>query len=264
MEFLTSNKGSSGIGGTTDYDSLDNQPSINGQLLRGNKTSAQLGIPTVKLNDVSQQNFNFIENKVVPDGLVGSNYFNDANNFTINLRFKLLDTVGYNFILKHRSEPTNSGFSILTYSGGSVLHFRSHGSGTSLKITDIATIKTGTYYDLTVCNNNGNFCVILNGAIYKVDTSNIANYTGELLTTHTGTTVDKPYVYNRALTPQEIQHNFTVLNNSPSINALTVADKKLLLVVPKLYKEKKTLLGTWTEIPYTETRDLTNYNYKFM
>lgn len=57
MAFIT-NKNGGGI--ASDYNGLDNQPSINGFLLRGNKTSEQLGIPTVKVNDVNQQNFNFI------------------------------------------------------------------------------------------------------------------------------------------------------------------------------------------------------------
>lgn len=56
--------------------------------------------------------------------------------------------------------------------------------------------------------------------------------------------------------------NFTLSSKGNSVSGLKVSTT--ITQIPKLYKESKTLRGTWTEIPYTETRDLANYNYKFM
>lgn len=56
--------------------------------------------------------------------------------------------------------------------------------------------------------------------------------------------------------------NFTLSSKGNSVSGLKVSTT--IAQIPKLYKESKTLRGTWTEIPYTETRDLANYNYKFM
>ena len=42
--FITDGQGGGGGGGTSDYEDLDNQPSINNVTLIGNKTSADLGL----------------------------------------------------------------------------------------------------------------------------------------------------------------------------------------------------------------------------
>ena len=46
--FKALKKGGGG-GGTSDYNNLDNKPSINGHTLSGNKTSEQLGIESLSV-----------------------------------------------------------------------------------------------------------------------------------------------------------------------------------------------------------------------
>lgn len=46
-----------GGGGTTDYDNLENKPSINGVTLTGNKTTADLNI-TVEVASITEEQIN--------------------------------------------------------------------------------------------------------------------------------------------------------------------------------------------------------------
>jgi len=76
--------GGGGGGGVTDYDDLDNRPSINGNLLTGNKTNAQLGIPS-KTSDLANDS-GFVAD---PD------YVHTDNNYSDTDKYKLAGLQNY-------------------------------------------------------------------------------------------------------------------------------------------------------------------------
>ena len=53
LYYLCLNGGGGGGGGTTDYNMLNNKPSINGVVLEDNKTSADLGLENIYEKDIT-------------------------------------------------------------------------------------------------------------------------------------------------------------------------------------------------------------------
>ena len=193
----------------------------------------------ITLGDVPQTNFNFMRQKIEQDGLLG-----------------LIDGVGelkvsgdIITVISCVTISSNTASSALVALGtaGALATTGATTSKLSLKFTsgDVVGYNIG-YTDKPIyieqIYNNSTLKSIINlydsnlNRIYSGDektfglspVNSVRSVKSILIDTY------NTIIYNRTLTPQEIQHNFSVLNNSESINALEVTDvdgtsKKLLL-----------------------------------
>lgn len=200
-----------------------------------------------------QQNFNFIENKVVQDGVVSVgkiDSFDNSLEHTVMMELEFTDVATKRFYSNYNFNATaRSGYALETASDGTLrfLYF-TKGTTTTALITSKFIFQAGMRYKLVVCkkDNSDTLKIFVNNELVLTINANMTfGVCPVTLSTHVKTIV----FYNRILHPQEVQHNFTVLNNSPSINALQVADKKLLLSTDSHHVEMVT--GRTLEEEYT-------------
>lgn len=195
------------------------------------------GSSNVLLGGEEQDKFNFVKNEVVQDGLI--NYHKPSKNFTFNTT----KDFSYNFVTNHSKD---SGYLFTINQYGLFVHNdidKGIGYTTGLKKLEegkpIRYIPNSSWVRKELTKGKCNICLtqkdnvlslIVNGKVLILDTfitedTELAvNFIGVLDGGAYHTEVFGGLVYNRALSPQEIQHNFSVLNNSPSIKELHATD----------------------------------------
>lgn len=219
----------------------------------------------VILEGKRQQKFDFIENQVVQDGLVNkiifttSPYYVSMPEKVFSMQAKIGDGAGWLCYLETSSYST--GFGVNFKADGVYISDTADQKGLK-KVSDkksnfILTYMVDTINNILTVGVDNEFATYVfsyNSFIQNKIVFKSGVYNGSV-----------GFLYNRILTPQEIQHNFSVLNNSPSIKELHTTDSTgKTSILPTLYKESKKARGTLIEIPYDEPRDLENYIYKFI
>lgn len=216
--------------------------------------------------DGKDTKFDFIENKVVQDGLVGNDSivtentsvlfkysYNPEDERYLLTCFKANNSKLYGFGI-YRRKSTNS-----------MVFYIGTGISDSPNVVDTGLDNpSGEFFiainnkDITYMSEEGTFNIPY--SVSHLDVSYAVAFV-----TDADVSVYFKALYNKQLTPQEIQHNFSVLNNQPSIKELHTTDSTgKTSILPTLYKESKKARGTLIEIPYDEPRDLENYIYKFI
>lgn len=183
--------------------------------------------------DGKDTKFDFIKNRVVQDGLV---YF-DAKTYTQPTLIKLSKPKGFCSISFEcmTSETTNgwfvsdsSGTFRVGYNQGRFLIQRS-----SLAYASSFKIEKNIAYKISLLIYNDKIIFVANNNMDEypntLDEININNLW--MLGYWDGSSPAKGFirnfsVYNQPTTPQEIQHNFSVLNNAPSIKELHTTDSE--------------------------------------
>lgn len=212
----------------------------------------------VLLGGERQQKFDFIENKVEQDGLVS---FGEGSNNVVSLTG---DTIS--IVLKPNT-VWNTWDSILTQSVSKLQCEFTSSNGFwvyigSKKLLFNAVDAVGTTKDIVLIISSNKVMFQCGDKIFIGTHENAINLSGNFKVSNNNC---KYTIYNRQLTPQEIQHILSFLNNSPSIKELHTTDSAgKTSILPTLYKESKKARGTLIEIPYDEPRDLENYIYKFI
>ena len=169
----------------------------------------------VTLND-TQANINFKENEVIQDGLV-DNTNRSLKCFLMSSIVPTLDNGFYIPIDLGSGVITDDGFGISPtfYNNELRVRFRTK----STEYVHVFNSYIGMKYNLYVCYNDGVCTSILNGEI-KTTKVQLGSFT-----TNNFRAKEKNIItYNRPLTLAEIQHNFSVLNNTPSISAIETTD----------------------------------------
>ncbi|MGL5689707.1 MAG: hypothetical protein ACRDD8_02705, partial [Bacteroidales bacterium] len=203
-----------------------------------NKTTVQSSNPNlVKLDNESKESFNFIGNKLVQDGLIDGLKDKFLNNTTIIAKCNEVNT--NDWIFMHAITDTG-GYGV----------WNDFKYGLKINFSNGTVIKTEPVWNKSVYNFvfilNGNIAtfyneelgfkqVILNGLVDK----------NAIITKGASYSYERLYVYNRQLTPLEIQHNLSVLNNSPSLKSLETTDttgkkQELLLATDSDHVEMST------------------------
>lgn len=217
----------------------------------------------ITLNDATQTNFNFIENQVVQDGLIDSigisrglwtNKFTSMDGCSITNNELVCDnTKTTTSVLEYRElKAISFTFSISNFDngdgcGGQILSYESNGFKTSIGYNKAGTMQV--YFNNVIYNGSmlylnkthnitvtSSYEIFLDGEkVYLNDYLNSIKYFPAYTTNkiRIGSNEYKGEfkgivkaldMYNHTLTPQEIQHNLSVLNNSPSIKELHTTD----------------------------------------
>ena len=195
------------------------------------------GGSNVTLNGEPQTNFNFIENKVVQDELVV--YDNTmAQNINIGdtLSKEYYDMTFY-FLVKTNIPVNKMFFNLKDGEGGFTVQTNGDNKGIVINLRGVDGVANYKYIynvDLSKINvvrfvrNGSKLRIYFNGEFKHTVIDGIDC----MISTprkHIGVVVDaleksEVLVYDRILTPQEVQHNLSVLNNSPSIKELHTTD----------------------------------------
>lgn len=163
----------------------------------------------VKLNGTTT-NVNFIENEIAQDGLVGQlATINTMSCFSnINVNSVSTDTD----IITRYSSSALTGWKLYVKTSGYYCLGISSATGTKWIQTTTTFKKSDTVLVIDYGTSFKVFCNNLNTIVYEsVYIPNTNTCTAGIFTS---------WLYNRVLTPQEIQHNFSVLNNTASINKI--------------------------------------------
>ena len=186
----------------------------------------------VKLNGAAT-NVDFIERKVVQDGLFHTvlkqtgalgNRVDMASDFTIlgTARINLIPTTDTTIVIQgmlalgaFQFSISKEGYYRIGYSDGTTYYFNTSNVKASIGVFDFCLVKKSNILSLF-----SSFCNIsIDVAKMKIDTTqslatSIANLNGNV----------DVRLYNRALASQEIQHSFSILNNSPAISTIETTD----------------------------------------
>lgn len=183
------------------------------------------------LDGNAQTNFDFIENKVVQDGLI---YENRVVTNRVNSGIILTNNFTISMTLSASSKTDNQYF-LGNYSDSRGLYLFCNNGVIKLIIDTIAldTIKPepNEFYNVSIVCIEGECSVFINGIKYTHTVRYVPNnirlafggYNGSSGELGTGK-LKNVLIYNLPLAPQEIQNNFSVLNNLPSIKELHTTD----------------------------------------
>lgn len=182
----------------------------------------------VTLNGEAQTNFNFIENEVVQDGFLQYEKWIGANSKTLNqstktIQFKIEILTKKTYILRFGKNSSNNYLALSIKNDKLALLNSSTGAVVLQSNTDVSNYIDGYIYidNEKIKLFTGKELLEINNTDFSLSnnifSNNFSSYDSELNNVEILT-------YNRQLTPQEIQHNFSVLNNSPSIKELHTTD----------------------------------------
>lgn len=175
--------------------------------------------------------FDFIENKVVQDGLI---YENRVVTNRVNSGIILTNNFTISMTLSASSKTDNQYF-LGNYSDSRGLYLFCNNGVIKLIIDTIAldTIKPepNEFYNVSIVCIEGECSVFINGIKYTHTVRYVPNnirlafggYNGSSGELGTGK-LKNVLIYNLPRAPQEIQNNFSVLNNLPSIKELHTTD----------------------------------------
>ena len=183
------------------------------------------------LDGAPQTKFDFIENKVVQDGLI---YENRVVTNRVNSGIILTNNFTISMTLSASSKTDNQYF-LGNYSDSRGLYLFCNNGVIKLIIDTIAldTIKPepNEFYNVSIVCIEGECSVFINGIKYTHTVRYVPNnirlafggYNGSSGELGTGK-LKNVLIYNLPRAPQEIQNNFSVLNNLPSIKELHTTD----------------------------------------
>ena len=183
------------------------------------------------LGGAPQTKFDFIENKVVQDGLI---YENRVVTNRVNSGIILTNNFTISMTLSASSKTDNQYF-LGNYSDSRGLYLFCNNGVIKLIIDTIAldTIKPepNEFYNVSIVCIEGECSVFINGIKYTHTVRYVPNnirlafggYNGSSGELGTGK-LKNVLIYNLPRAPQEIQNNFSVLNNLPSIKELHTTD----------------------------------------
>lgn len=194
------------------------------------------GGSNVTLNGEPQTNFNFIENKVVQDGLVeiieerntskstGQNlttWFLNFDGISSNFANMSSDKVWYMFG-QNINLHLNSNYMVLSTAQGKAIIPHSETGIEINKYFNLKVFRNGKDLTLKVNNKHIYFYDVsqANGKTLVVGHHAVDNYDNEGLASGSFSA----QVYTRELNQQEIAHNFSVLNNTQAIKKLHTTD----------------------------------------
>lgn len=204
------------------------------------------GGSNVTINGETQTNFNFIKNKVVQDGLVGAVFENKpsiieikkASKYTIQFVGKYNLTHGiYSgiFGMYHKNGTPAYYYLDSPSANEQALRLRvgedvPNTTAIVKNYNELFTIKSNLI--IQIDETESTVTIVLNGIKntrrYTLrnaeDTFNLYLLKTSIEASDFNGDVAGLLVYNRLLTPQEIQHNFSVLNNESSIKELHTTD----------------------------------------
>lgn len=211
-----------------------------------------------------KQNFDFIKNKVVSDNL-------SKQGIVLSNTDGWITNGSYPYTLIFKTVRLNSASWFLVGNGGwGLSYFDDYICITDVNgpaIQKLFPVKQGEQLSLAIQQTKDGLVEAYSPKHGRVvvENSKLVNLGGGTLR-GTGHGYDVDFlIYNRILIQQELQQNFSVLNNTPSIKELHTTDSTgKTSILPTLYKESKKARGTLIEIPYDEPRDLENYIYKFI
>ena len=191
------------------------------------KSAKEYADGKVKLNG-STTNVNFKKNEIVQDGLVIDKVIDNSKDFTIQSLFEVNTMPSSTIILVANRTNTVAGFAVTTWKETETtigVDVRTY--GTQAKTTIVKSgIKLGSH--TIVISRVGNvFRCTVDDTTKEVDVSSM---TPTKWVTVFSQEVKWNACYNRPLTPQEIQHNFSVLNNTPAISSIETTDKTSFLI----------------------------------
>lgn len=181
--------------------------------------------------DGKDTKFDFIENKVVQDGLI---YENRVVTNRVNSGIILTNNFTISMTLSASSKTDNQYF-LGNYSDSRGLYLFCNNGVIKLIIDTIAldTIKPepNEFYNVSIVCIEGECSVFINGIKYTHTVRYVPNnirlafggYNGSSGELGTGK-LKNVLIYNLPRAPQEIQNNFSVLNNLPSIKELHTTD----------------------------------------
>ena len=187
----------------------------------------------VLLEGKRQQKFDFIENKVVQDGLQFTEVNYPLNTTIVTKNINVTDTLVFEMDLTINALESGGGWiCTLNKKDGS------YAGEIAISSSKLYMYLNGAYYSSNAVNfgennivieiTNSKVKMILNG-ISVISTGNFEfNFGSIALGKKVGRATLNGEVsilaYNRILAPKEIQHNLSVLNNSPSIKELHTTD----------------------------------------
>ncbi len=196
------------------------------------------GGSNVTLNGEPQTNFNFIENKVVQDGLIDVTKNIDTTykvmngsatgDFLISTKIKPLNSLNNGYIFRIGDSNRNST-SLRFETGSYKIKALVTINGVHTVIESKLSAELNKEYDIVYSRVGDTYTLIVNGHVSSKIVNGL-NCNGVLYIGAGFTTVIQDafisylMYYNRPLTQQEIQHNLLVLNNSPSIKELHTTD----------------------------------------
>ena len=171
------------------------------------------------LNEKPLTNVDFKERKVVQDGLVSSEV--KLTNVIAFIKTPKEISLGVTYDILNKYDATNSiGWKIYIKENGDYWFGRSTTLGT------VEWKTTGVKWDsedlIIVFDDGSSFTVYKNSLNNVVITKAYSSNTEIACLTNT---INKMYAY-KTLTQQEIQHNLSVLNNSPSISSVETTDSE--------------------------------------
>lgn len=166
--------------------------------------------------DGKDTKFDFIENKVVQEGLFKGSSFTIKDRITFQVEF-IYDGKQSGTIIQLGASNVG-GFNLYVDAARKkIVIYVSN--GTVYTGSDLENISAGNYR-IVIMYENERFNIIINNNNYEVD----ASYMMKATRTPHRDFGDGLLYDNVILTSQEIQHNFSVLNNYPSIKELHTTD----------------------------------------
>lgn len=193
----------------------------------------------LKVDSSNQQNFNFVSNKLVSSVYSGTNIPNKTSagikvangswdlTFIIDRKSNTVDSLCGNFFTM-----ANGGFHVLLQVDNSI-YFQYRNGISATQIPTLVILPYGRS-NLRVTIENTTFSIYVDGVQkwtrtiddYKanvVDTLFIGSYGSSGSSDSTNFSIVN--LCNRLLSPQEINHNFSVLSTTPSIDTIEVTDQ---------------------------------------
>lgn len=172
----------------------------------------------VKFNG-AQTNVNFIRNNLVQDGLINNNTIDTSADFLV-MYSAFCDNITTTADLIKCGATTLGGFQLVMLAGGTVRLYIT--DGVSYKsIKSVGSMEIGKKYNIILSKVGKTFTIRINNDVYIADYTDMKDYIGVVAVRNFSSVIISNFLlYNRILAPQEIQHNFSVLSNSQSINKI--------------------------------------------
>ena len=174
--------------------------------------------------DGNDTKFDFIKNQVVQNGLVAlptSIQDTEENGIVFMCSF-VYDGVPFE-LFSHLSDGNASGWNLTMNSDSTLRLGIIIASGTYTGFRGSKVLKNGEHYEIICLKNGTDYKVYIDG-ILEIHRQTISVYSNVPYLTRYSSRFTNFLFYNRPLTPQEIQHNLSTFNNSPSIKKLRTTD----------------------------------------
>lgn len=218
---------------TSKYDDVSYNAATGELTFKANNTdkkTVQSGNPNlVTIDQISKSNFDFICSKVVQDGLVDKGVIaaNTTKSISLPSIYQIFISISPpqkgNWILLNLTGGGSWGLKI-SLLGDLFTYTLNLTNGPLIFDTKVPVGATGKDFIGLYQKDSGIVVITINGKSFTINDDRLIKQT--YLQTRSSDNLNEInyLVYNRSLTPEEIQHNFQNLNNSPSISQLTTTN----------------------------------------